>query len=297
VAGLTGHYDAGPSGAEGAEYGFRIERPAVFGPHGLPLQGAPPEQGPVVSDILEHIFTNFTPLKWAGETQTTYPVQHARFNGEYPYDAAKGLNDLHLFELGVFGNREVSYRPADLTKADWQVRTDDDGVRFSPLQGDSIEGFANGVEVTFTDFSGRTITLYPSDFPELRDESETNPANRAGIQLWKDHTCASPMELADALQEGRAYLAEYNRPKAPGTITIRGGYIQDAEGHWHQGFKVKATQTIALTDHPNDRPRLITSTPSWDQDQKNLVISVDNGFERLTAFLAREAVARQAANL
>jgi hypothetical protein len=299
VVGLTGYYGNPTAvGSEGAQYGFRIERPAAFGPHGLTLYGSAPEHGPVVSDMLAHIFNNFTPLTWDEDnTATTYPVQQARFNGDYPLDAAKTLNDLHLFELAVFADKKVTYRPADLTTYDWQVRTDDPGVRFNPLQGDSIDGFANGVEVTYTDFTGRTVTLYPDDFAELRDETETNPANRRGISLWKDFTVPYPTTLEDALQMGRAYLAEYNRPKSPGTITIAGGYIMDGAGHWRQGWAPKCGETIALTNHPNDAPRLITSTPTWDQDSKLLTISIDNGYQLLQAFLAREAIAREAANL
>jgi hypothetical protein len=267
----------------------------VLGTHGLSLLGAWPEVGLSVSDVLAHMFNNFTPLTWAGES-TTYPAQQAAFQSVFPYDAAKALNDLHLWEIGVFEDKKVFYRPADLTTYDWQIRTDDPGVRFSPLQGDSIDGFANGVEVTWTDFTGRTHTLFPSENAELRDESETNPANMHGVQLWKDFTVPYPTIEADALQMARAYLAEYNRPKSPGTITVAGGYIRDAEEHWQQGWKPKCGETIALTDHPNDAPRLITST-SWSQDSKVLTISIDNGYQLLEAFLAREAIAREAANL
>lgn len=268
----------------------------VLGINGLALSGAWPNVGPVVSDVLAHIFNNFTPLTWAGES-TTYPVKQAAFQNVYPLDAALTLNDLHLWEIGCFENKEVFYHPADLTTFDWQVRTDDPGVRFNPLQGDSIDGFANGVEVTYTDFTGRTHTLYPDDHADLRDETETNPANLWGDKLWKDFTVPYPTTEEDALQMGRAYLAEYNRPKSPGTITISGGYIQDAAGHWQQAWKPRCGETIALTDHPNDAPRLITSTPSWDQDAKMLTISVDNGYALLEAFLARMANAREATNL
>jgi hypothetical protein len=266
----------------------------VIGTHGLPLQGTWPDVGLTVSDILAHIFTNFTPLTWAGGS-TTYPVKHAAYRAAFPYDAAKTLNDLHLWELAVYGDEEVLFYPADLTKADWQIRTDDPGVRFNPLQGDSIDGFGNGVEVTFTDFTGEQHTIYPDENEELRDLSESNPANLHGVDLWKPFDCAHPTTEADAVQQGRAYLADQNRPKSPGTISIKGGYIKDGAGHWQQGWKPNAGETIALTNHPNDAPRLITSTPKWNQDSKELTISVDNGFELLEAFIAREKVAREAA--
>jgi hypothetical protein len=270
--------------------------PKVVGRHGIPWSGTWPNVGFPASQIMAHIFNNFTPLTWAGDA-TTYPVKQACFLNEYPLDAAKALNDLHLFELVVFEERKVQFYANDLTTHDWQVRTDDDGVRFNPLQGDSIDGFANGVEVTYTDFQGRAHTLYPDAHPELRDDSETNPANQHGDQLWKDFPAPFPTTEEDALQMGRAYLAECNRPKSPGTITVSGGYLMDSAGHWQQGWKVKCGETIALTDHPNDAPRLITSTPSWDQDTKTLSISVDNGYQLLQAFLARQSIGREAAGL
>jgi hypothetical protein len=276
----------------------RWEIPVVRGRNNsVPIQGAATiaTYGIFVSDLMRDIVTRFTPLTYAGNP-TTYPVGQAAWLETYPDDAAKGLNDFHLWEKGVYEDKKLFHRPADLTKADWIVRTDDPGVRFTPLQGDSIEGFANGVEVTFTDFSGVTHTLYPSDFAELRDSSETNPANRHGLQLWTPFTAPFPCNLAEALQMGRAYLAEYNRPKAPGTISIAGGYIRDAAGHWQQGWKPRSSETIALVDHPNDAPRLITQT-SWDQDSKILQISVDNGYQLLPAFLARQANALEAAGL
>jgi len=275
---------------------YAFQNAAVIGLHSLPVQGTGADAGLTVSDMLEYIFNNFTPLTWAGQA-TTYPVKHAAFQAAFPYDAAKTLNDLHLFELGVFENREVQFYPNDLTKYDWQVKTTDPGVRFNPLQGDSIEGFANGVEGTYTDFWGRTHTLYPPDHPELRDETETNPANLHGDELWKDFTAPYPTTEEDCLQMCRAYLLEYNRPKSPGTITIQGGYVRDAAGHWQQGWKLRCGETLSLTNHPNDAPRLITSTPSWDQDSKQLTISVDNGYELLKAFLARQAIGREARNL
>jgi hypothetical protein len=268
----------------------------VLGTHGLTLQGEWPNVGIPVSEILAHIFNNFTPLTWAGES-TTYPAKQAAFLSTFPYDAAKQLNDLHLWELAVFEEKKVLYYPADLTTYDWQVRTDDPGVRFNPLQGDSIDGFANGVEVTYTDYAGRTRTIYPDENAELRDETESNPANLHGIKLWKPFTVPFPCLEADALQIARAYLAEYNRPKSPGTITISGGYIRDDAGHWQQGWKLRCGETIALTNHPNDAPRLITSTPSWNQDAKTLTISIDNGYQLLEAFLARMANGREAANV
>jgi hypothetical protein len=90
---------------------------------------------------------------------------------------------------------------------------------------------------------------------------------------------------AAAAQIGRIALAEFNLPKAPGTITVT-GHIKDRAGHWQQGWRVRAGDTVAITDHPNDRPRLVTET-TWDHDSKTLTISVEGPAHRLDAVLDR----------
>lgn len=270
---------------------------AVLGNHGLTERGTWPEIGFYVSDIIEYVLATYAPkLVWAGQ-QNTFPVQQAAWQDSpaFPYDIIQQLNNLVLWETNVWENREFHFEAADLTKNDWQIRTDDPGVTVV-FQGDSIENFANGVITTYTDFAGVQRVLYPPDHEELRDENEANPANRHGEELWTEVEVPWPTIEGEALQFGRTYLAEYNRPKRPGTFRIAGGYIQDFAGHWHQGWKVRNSETLGIMDHPADEPRLITGT-TWDEEAKTLEITVDAPSMILDAIIARQSLAREAAGL
>jgi hypothetical protein len=270
----------------------------IVGNHTLVARGEQPEEGYYVSDILQYILATYYPkIQWAGESNT-FPLTQATWHDSPSdgYGIVQQLNNLVLWETNVWEDRKFYFEAADLTSYDWQIRTDEPGVTVL-FQGDSIENFANGVVVVYTDFSGVQRTLYPPDHDELRDDSEDNPANRHGENLWPPPITVPWQCLeAEALQFGRAYLAEFNRPKRPGTFRVAGGYIKDFAGHWHQGWKVRNSETIGIMDHPADEPRLITAT-NWDQESLSLDITVDAPSSLLDAVVARQELALQARNL
>lgn len=286
------------TGAEGdMEITLAFLSPRVYGDHDLTPVGESPEEGFELTDIVNHILaTHYPKVKLAGQNYT-FPVQQATWhdNRAYGYDAIRQLNDFVLGETNMWEDRTLYHEPADLTRYDWQIRTDDPGVTVL-FQGDSIESFANGVEVTYTDFNGVKRTLLPSDHAELRDDSESNPANRHGEKLWVPIEPTIPSTEAEALQYGRTYLAELNRPKRPGTYQIAGGWVRDHAGHWRPGWAVRNGQTLIITDHFDDTPRLIVAT-DWNDDDKLLRITVDAPDKLLDAIVARQENARQARNL
>ncbi len=270
------------------------ELPKVVGNQGLEISGAWPEVGPKLSDVLQSVLSYYPKIEWAGETNS-FILQQATWHDapEYGYEIAQTLNNLVLWETSVWEDRKFYFHPADLTRFDWQLRTDDPGTTVV-FQGDSIENFANGCSVSFTDFAGIRRVLWPDDHAELRDDSENNPANIHDEQLWTDCEVPTPCSEAEALQYGRTYLAEYNRPKRPGTFRIAGGYIKDSAGHWQQGWKVRSSQTLGVMNNvAEDQPRLIFAT-SWNQDSKTLEITVDAPPKYLDAIVARQGLSRTA---
>jgi hypothetical protein len=72
---------------------------------------------------------------------------------------------------------------------------------------------------------------------------------------------------AQALLLGQAALADRNRAKTPGTITTT-GYIRDRAGNPQPVWKVRAGDTIAITNFPNDAPRLIVETDYNDETKQ-----------------------------
>lgn len=269
---------------------------AVYGAHTVPLRGADPK-GVFASDIIKDICTRFCPKINPGQvTPTSFVIPHLSFlNDTAPYDGFLKVNKYHRFGLEVYENRTLRFAPIDLTDYDWEVRLDDPGTTVQ-LQGDDAASLANGIVVHYTDLAtGRSSRLDPVALPALGDPNPDNPANRAGIRKWTSLTISSPTTQTGASQIGAAYLAEFNQTQSPGTITVS-GHIRDRSGHWQQGWKVRSGDRVAVTDLPNDRPRLITNT-DWQHDAKTLSISVDSSFKRLDAVLARFDVALAASNL
>jgi hypothetical protein len=282
-------YNLTAGGAAGVEYAINWSKLAVYGNHGLSgRDGEPGEpQGVYASDVLRNIGTKWCPkLDIRGITDSSYVIQHLVFKDPvFPYDAMLELNKFHLWHLGVWENRLLTFRPYDFRDYQWEIRTDDPGTTFSP-QGPTTENLWNGICVTYKDvLTGVVNRLTPETNSELADTSISNPWNEQKIPRWDEIALSTPTTQATALQIGRAALGENNRPKAPGTITVK-GYIRDRAGIEQPVWKVRAGDTIAITNFPNDSPRLIVET-DYDDNEKGLKIAVDRPFRALDAIIDR----------
>lgn len=289
-------YSITPAGAESNTYYARLAKLAIYGEHGLARQGEDPG-GFFVSDMMVDMAARWAPkLDTSGIQATTFPVPHASFlNETLPYDAWQTLNSYHRWEIAVYEKRRLDYYPIDLGDWDWDVRLSDPGTTVS-LQGDDTANLCNGVVVRYRDLNtGYETRLTPEAFPELADLSPDNPANLNRLRLYTTLTLSEPTTQEGALQMGRVYLAEFNQAKAPGSITIT-GHIRDRAGHWQQGWKVRASDRLIISDLPNDSVRVVGET-EWNHDSKTLTIAVDSSFKRLDAILARLGVAVEASNL
>lgn len=274
---------------------------AVYGTHGLTVhESASSTSDPwgfYASDIIRDICSRFCPrLNTAGVKDTTWVVSQAAWHDRTdPYDAWLDLNRYHLWELEVWEDRTLHYRPSDLRDYQWEVRTTDPGVQVD-LQGDSTDHLANYAVVQFVNTrTGEQDEVSPDTHPELRDESAENPANRHGLDVEFGITLSSPENPDAAAQIGRAALAEHNQPRAVGTITFK-GHIRDRAGHWQPGWKVRAGETVAITDWPNNRPRLIGEA-AWDHQTKTGTVAVDSTLKRIDAYLDRLNTSLRAAGL
>lgn len=296
AAALLMYYNVTPGGTAGAAYFTQWTKLAVYGTHGLTRRGEDPG-GFYVSDMMRNIAQRWAPkLDTSGIEETTFVVPHASFLDETaPYDAWQTLNAYHRWEMAVYEDRKLLYKPIDLTDYDWQVRTDEPGTTLD-LQGDDSTHLCNGVTVRYTDLdTGYETRLSPNDFSELRDNSPDNPANLNGRPLYTSMSLSVPTTQEGAIQIGRTYLAEFNQAQAPGTITVK-GHIRDRAGHWQQAWKVRAGDRLVLSNQPNDSVRVVGET-SWDHETKTLTIAVDSSLKRLDPILARLGVAIEASNL
>lgn len=294
---LETRYNTGPAGSDGATYGIKWSNLGVYCT-ALPLYtgqtGQPP--GVLASDVMRDIAARFCPLlDTSGVQDTDYVIQQCAFRDRaFPYDAWLELNKFHLWHLAVWEGKRLTFEPYDLTDYDWEIRTDDPGTTFSP-QGPSTEDLFNGIAVTYTDLlTGIVNTITPDTNAELGDSSTTNPWNKAGIAHWDEITLTTPALLETAVSLGVAALADRNRARTPGTITAR-GYISDRAGNLQPCWKVRAGDTIAITNF-NDAVRLIVET-DYDDEQKLIRLAIDKPFALLDAYLDRQSNALQAAGL
>jgi hypothetical protein len=293
------YYAASPAGADGVIWAIDWYNIAVHGSHFLtPVTGDPAQPpGLYLSDIIKDIVGRFCPqLNTLGVETNNYVVQHAAFKDPTsPYDALLDLNKYALWHMGVWDNHTFTFRPYDLTDYQWEIRTDDPGITFDP-QGPEAGGVYNGVAVTYTNVTTRVVErITPATNAALRDTSVTNPWNQWGIDHWKEITLTSPTLLNTAVNLAAAVLADANRPKTPGTLTVK-GHIRDRAGIWQPVWKVRAGDAIAITDFPNDDPRLIVET-DYDDEAKQIQLSVDQPFALVDAYIARQDNALRAAGL
>lgn len=283
-------------GADAQEVAVVLKNLALYGTHGLTRRGPDPG-GFYLSDIIKNIASRWAPkLNTAGvQENQTIVSQAAYLDPIFPYDAWLELNNLALWELAVWENKTLHYYPADLTDYDWEVRVGDPGVSVN-LQGDTIDELCNGVEVSYDDINtGRREHLTPAVFPDLADPDPDNPANIQGEQLWKPLELPFPASQGNALQYGRVKLAEALAPQGIGTIEVE-GHVRDRAGHWQPAYMMRPGETVAVMNHPNDRPRLIVES-DYDDTTKRMRLAIDSTFQLLEAYFDRTLMAIAAANL
>jgi len=260
--------------------------PVVHGTHGLTEldrpDGGPP--GYAASDIIRYLFGRYAPkIDTSGVQQTSYPIPHAVWRDPVTtHESALEVNKYHLWQLGVFENRTLHYAPPDFSKADWQVRAGQDGCTVA-TPGDTTESAFNGAAVTYTDFGGQTHRVTPENSADLRDESDWIAANQWGEQAWMEVTVSWQCLEADAVAIGMALLAQQNRAKRPSTIRV-GMHIRDRYGDWQPSWMPRVGQTVSITNHPSEEPRLITGT-QWNDHQ--LTITTDDAIPSVEAMIDR----------
>jgi hypothetical protein len=296
---VTLNYGA-TGGANGFVYRINWTCLAAYGTHGLAKRGtnsATDAQGFYASDVIANIVSRTAPLLTyttgldGSISPTTFVIPQLAFlDPTTGADAISIINGYHLYEWGVYDNREFFWRPPNPDRLTWEARLSD-GAQVS-LEGDDANNIFNGVFITYQDPAGKKSTAGPPNSgadttdSALEDDSDTNPVNAHGIpRRWGRLEISQPCTPAAAVQLGSVWLAEHSLPSRRGQLTLTGTVDHPTQGK-RPVWAVRAGDYIRLADRPNDAIRRIIET-SYDHDQRRLTASLDNTVFRLDALLER----------
>lgn len=296
-------YNGASGGADLTGYTLFWTKLAVYGTHGLTKQGtasATEAQGFFASDVVANVVSRSAPLLTyttgaAGSiASTTFVIPHLSFTDPTTAeDAISLVNGYHLYEWGVYDNRQFFWRPPDPGRCTWEARLSD-GAQVS-LEGDDANNIFNGVFVTYSDPSGRRSTVGPpgsvADATDatLVDTSVTNPVNAHGIpRRWGRLEISNTTTQAGAIQLGAVWLAEHNLPARRGQLTLTGLVQHPTQGK-RPVWAVRAGDYIRIADRPNDPVRRIIET-SYSHDSRQLTATLDNTVFKIEAIMERMGI-------
>jgi hypothetical protein len=277
----------------------RVTKFAAFGDHNLPGRTWDPNEPPgtYASDVIRWLIQNqCSVLNTGGVQDSNYPIGHLVFReSTTAFDAMRTVNAFHQWGLEVWEGGTVHFAPVDMSDYDWEIRLSEHGATLDD-QGLSTADLANAIEVTFTDAAdGQTKTLLPENYADLRDGTPGNLVTAAGKWQEAQISIQALATEADALQIGRAALAQMSQPRSPGGCSIR-GTVKDRQGIPQPVWKVRAGDRALITDHPSEDPILIAAT-SYTHESLTNSLTFDGPPNRLEPFLERLVVAQEAEGL
>jgi hypothetical protein len=294
-------YSNGTAATPAAGSNLRYSKFAVYDAHGLTTRAITGEtDGLYGSDVIAHIVSNAAPLltytTGAGGSiePTSFPIPHLVYRDPVTAEfAISDVNKYHLYDWGVYDNREFFYRQPNPDRLLWEARLSD-GARLD-ADGDAGAQVFNGVFVTYTDGVTKTVGPPGGSFDDtdsaLADTSSSNPwnAQNGTTPKWVPLALSFPTTLAGATAIGAAYLAERSLAGRRGTVTLTGTATHPTEGKV-PCWRVRAGDWITLKDlNGAIVPRKIINK-TYTHSTRTVQLQLDNTVAKLDAIMARVGV-------
>jgi hypothetical protein len=290
-------YTGSAGGTAPSSLGVQWQGVSTHGNHGLALTGT----GYTASDILKYMLPLYAPkLTFSDSTipDTTFGISQAVYAQTSMDQVLLDVNKYELRPWYVWDNRTFYYPDKDEAPVVWQARLAD-GAKVA-ADGDDVVQMASSAYVYFTDEYGRSRVYAPTggngDYTsdDLLGDG-TDPYSLHGIDAPQTFTINTPIPAADALQIGRLWLAENNAPKRSGQIVLQ-GYVQHPTEGKVPSWRVRAGDSIIVTDRVGDTARPIVAT-SYDHQSRTNTVTLEAGpLFRLDGLVQRLAVMVGAVN-
>lgn len=281
------------AGVDGTRFEWFLGPVAVYGDHGLTLQGTEPSAGLLASDIVSYTVGRWAPLLNFTPGQTVlssgFAIPHLVFRDRTT--AGEIVNQASAFDLqdwAVWENKTFWWYERDTLGRRWRAR-------IAPAQlaetGPQVDRLWESILVSYQDVDGTTRVVGPPgsgadvEDASLKDTDPENPANKLGI-IRRDLLAMQGVGTSTAaIKVGQRFLVEQKRLDTSGQATLV-GHVQDDRGVIHPAWRVRAGDHISFVDAADPSYRRIVQA-SYDHDSRTTSIDLDSPAEGLQALLDR----------